>query len=156
MAVYQLRREADVVGHDHPGAAFIVSEVRHFGKDDLEAARCQQCVPEGEILVHIQASWQTDGQSGGRHGLFGLAEKQAVLLFVYVCGAFAPLAVGKHPFAAVAAVIALPAGEVVARHQAPVVTPLAVQQFRRVLHLCQYAVQCHGSMGCLPAYKAQP
>ena len=62
MAVYQLGRETDIVGHHHVRTSFVVFERRRGGELYLDATGRKQRVPEREVLIGVQTSGDANGQ----------------------------------------------------------------------------------------------
>ena len=101
VAVHQLGRETNVVGHHHAGIALIRLVIRSVGQADMQAATCEEGVPERIILEHVQATGNADGQcSFGRGGR--TVEEQFFFQLIGIDALRTVFPVGEDSFAAVA------------------------------------------------------
>ena len=143
MGMHQLGRETDVVGHHHARTPFIGLEVRIVGQAYLYAASGEQRVPEREVLVHVQAARDAEGQHRMLHLPGRTAEKQIVLEVIGIRARLFLGSIGKHLFAPVARIIVLAVGKAVTEHLTLVVAPPAMEFVRRIVGLRQDVVQRH-------------
>ena len=144
--VDQFGREADVVRHDIVDAAFIVFEGGGVGQLDLQPAACKQGVPEGVVLVNVQAAGNANGAF--RVFLYRPVKEQLVFVFVDVFPGFYVFpVVGEEFFAFVSGEIGAAVGKIVFFDQAVVFAAVALELAVGIGGNMEQFVQGHGTFG---------
>ena len=69
VAVYQLRREADIVAHHHAEGTLVALHLRLRREHNLETTVCEKTVPKRIILIHVQYTRNADAAQGCSVGL---------------------------------------------------------------------------------------
>ena len=100
VAVEQLGRETDIVGHHRFYASLITAIDRGIRQHHFAAHAAEQGMPEGIIFIHSQGSGNADAQgSGGRLRLCTVEEQPAAFLIKVDALGLLLAAIGKHALA---------------------------------------------------------
>ena len=140
VAVDQFGREADVVAHHIVDPAFVVLEGGGIGQLDLQAAGGEQGMPEGIILVDVQAPGDPDDPLGIL--VYRTVEEQLVFVVVDVFSGLVVFpVVGEEFLTFVPGIIDAAVAEVVLLDQAVVFAAVALELAVSVVGHMDHVVQ---------------
>ena len=143
MRVGELCRETDVIAHHRTQRALIFLKRRLRAEHHLKAGAREERMPERELLIHIQHARNGDNFCARRHGrLFGTPKEQLIFLAIDILSLVVVLSlVVEDPLTFVAGVIATPTAKAIHRHEALVLTALAVEQTSLARRLLEQIIE---------------
>ena len=121
MTMHEFGGKAYIVGNDGAYAFLVEAVAGTFRQYHLDAAFCQQCAPEGEVLPDAETTWYANPQACAVVGFRRPSPQHAVLLDEHVDASVAFLSTrAVDAFALVARVESLAVGETECLHGAVV------------------------------------